>query len=1769
MRVIDNRYKILFLSYTEPLYDEYLVEDLKTNKELTLYVFKVKFFTDDFSAFIKQHFFKLTKLDSSFLEKSFDFRRIRAIDDELAPRSFYYVCETTRSEKDFFQYAQACSFAEKIELFASICRALFFLHLHGLTYSWLPISSIVLLTHNGKIHAKLKNIVMHKFDLSYKASGIYKNIETDKPVVFETEKQKDIYTCALLFFSIFNLYEVTAISEKDVYSFFSTGDFQENDSKSVKLRTSFLKILSLKFDSSFGINDILIELSSIFGDDIPVVLPSLKDELLFPNFISYQYEMQLILSSAFLKDSYITAENVFLVSANDGMGKTRFLREIENRLKVENVLTFSFFDIGIELSELCNEFLEQTHLFTTNKKKNTKTVDLSRYVGDNTKKWAREYFDFFDQCTKNMKSISQHACIALIVDDAHEITEREFLGGLLLAAYELRNFNFMMIIAYDAKDVECENYILERLQLLNKKNFYKRFFLSEMDPTYTKELISQSIHFKEIPAKFFESVFLQSAGNPKKILKLLSNFIKKKKILISEHTGYAEVTSVFSTELKNKKIDFQIINESLHKRISSFSEHHISLIKFLSIFNEPIEETWILHNKSDAERTYLNDIISQLIVTNVISTRKSSGNIRYFILDSIIKDLVLKSMDANEELRLHEIAVKQIESSTKNRLSEELAFHLKKSNSLQRARRCYIKLAIQAKRLKNLEGIRSNILEAINCTNRKNHLFLARLYLDLSIACFEMGDLKYAKIYLNKALKNCKKIENETLELEIYVQFSLLSDILFDYEKIKYYQEKAHEILFPNPTRYPKSYASFLRVEALSLYDNNMQDESLDICNTIIQLAENRPGLLKEKSNTLRIAADLMCRKNKFSEGKKMLEECVAISDKIGHIRGLLFGYMDFAFYYTLQNKRAKAIEYYRKIKVGSIKHKIVSSEIFATDYIANDYFNQKQYQLAFQYALYGFELAKKNRMYECLVRLSLLLIHICFSLNDDTLATKFFAVARKYITKGTLYNYDLNVASVRYYMYFHEYNKAHEYLNKIEPYSILDCGLIIDDMELFIQLLRIEVKKTNIAKDIDKLFEIISRDENYVVLIESSYFAFLSFLRIGNVTAMRRVYDILVNVEKAEISTAERSKIYFVRSFFEPKNAEQLLQEVIRTSFKFGFRILKIYSLFELASIYTERNEDDVAIAYYLEAISLIKMILAKLPSEQRINYFKGKRLFIASENIETLLHNGPKKSIIKYEKTGEHISLSYYNRFYKKDFLKLVNRKANFFPKISSIFLNLQNKNIINSDVIGTLNTEIKNDINTLLMKIVVELLATEAFILMIKNKNDVDIIAHYSYLGLEPNLQLFYKITSSKEPIVLTKSQLSTLGTDYDIHACLSFPIKRNSISHQSHSEVLGYVYVNSTYAINLIQSHGVSILKQYENLFGIFMQSYTFYQIATIDKLTKALTRQTLNARLEEFSNKYELFSVVYYDLDFFKTINDTYGHDVGDIVLSTVAEVVNKQLIDPEFLGRQGGEEFILCLPNVNSQEAFERAETIRKLVEKTTFLGYNFNITISLGIATYGEHSKIVMDVLQKADHAMYYSKQTGKNKVTIWTERLKTSSISINSFSQIASMSNVLNPSIVSYIVEILELSNSSKDALYIVEQYLENAKVFLNAEDAFIIFSDDGKVINEKYLMAKFEHNMPFWFSNVTDFIKEKPTGLKIFSDFPSNESNAIFRNGVSILLIPVICKEAFLGVLCFTTQRYIKEFSFTDAAIQTFAVRLIAHSCMKIFEMYKTEE
>ncbi len=207
-----------------------------------------------------------------------------------------------------------------------------------------------------------------------------------------------------------------------------------------------------------------------------------------------------------------------------------------------------------------------------------------------------------------------------------------------------------------------------------------------------------------------------------------------------------------------------------------------------------------------------------------------------------------------------------------------------------------------------------------------------------------------------------------------------------------------------------------------------------------------------------------------------------------------------------------------------------------------------------------------------------------------------------------------------------------------------------------------------------------------------------------------------------------------------------------------------------------------------------------------------------------------------------------------------------------------------------------------------------------------------------------------------------------------------------------------------------------------------------QQAVTDPLTQIYNRRFFESSLikeaERAIRQHQPFSIISLDLDYLKRINDTYGHQYGDIAIKAIASTLKKESRAVDIYARIGGEEFNILLPGVDSNGAMIAAERIRKAIEAKEIdrIGH---ITASIGVATFLEHSDRIDELIELADQAMYSAKTNGRNQVKLAKKTTDTTwqDIAINAFLAIVKNNKLpIKPEVADSIIEKLNSAGNAK---------------------------------------------------------------------------------------------------------------------------------------------
>jgi len=203
-------------------------------------------------------------------------------------------------------------------------------------------------------------------------------------------------------------------------------------------------------------------------------------------------------------------------------------------------------------------------------------------------------------------------------------------------------------------------------------------------------------------------------------------------------------------------------------------------------------------------------------------------------------------------------------------------------------------------------------------------------------------------------------------------------------------------------------------------------------------------------------------------------------------------------------------------------------------------------------------------------------------------------------------------------------------------------------------------------------------------------------------------------------------------------------------------------------------------------------------------------------------------------------------------------------------------------------------------------------------------------------------------------------------------------------------IGVINIESTY-INRFSENDVALIETISNTLGVAIMNAKLYEetkkLSLIDELTGLGNFRFLKETVEkefERAKRYNLpLSIIFFDLDNFKRINDTKGHQVGSLILVNISRLIEKIIRKSDFAFRYSGDEFVIVLPLTDKEGAKKISERLKEVINESEIEG--IKITASFGISTYPEDAASPYELLEKADKYAYLSKSLGGDKVYYW----------------------------------------------------------------------------------------------------------------------------------------------------------------------------------------
>lgn len=383
-------------------------------------------------------------------------------------------------------------------------------------------------------------------------------------------------------------------------------------------------------------------------------------------------------------------------------------------------------------------------------------------------------------------------------------------------------------------------------------------------------------------------------------------------------------------------------------------------------------------------------------------------------------------------------------------------------------------------------------------------------------------------------------------------------------------------------------------------------------------------------------------------------------------------------------------------------------------------------------------------------------------------------------------------------------------------------------------------------------------------------------------------------------------------------------------------------------------------------------------------------------------------------------------------------------------------------------------------------------------------------------------------------------------------------------QRSSRVLGAIYLDSTSDIRALDKPDLRLLEAVAAQAAIALQNARLHHQATTDPLTglhnRGFLRQIFDDELRTAEEEGDQLSVILLDLDHFKKINDTHGHDVGDEVLRRVSKRLRRALRVDDYACRWGGEEFLVLLPATARKGAQVVAEKITSAIRGQPIGEAGLTVTASVGLSIFPEHGTSSELLIKRADQALYAAKNAGRDQTVVFSEELDHTGHRQDPFEGLFDGNSAHAQRNLKAIFDTIDLLRSQRPPLEILKRTLDHVVDLTRARRALLIVLDEtgdlvvtaARAAGHRTLhsgLREFSH------STVDTAIQERRSFCNLTSDEEGFlDSSSVDRLGLhTVMCVPIFVsgKEVF-GVLYADDTIANREFGARDLS----HLEMIAH-------------
>ena len=1795
MNLINNRYRIITNISQDRVKSSYLVSDVINNHEkIQLNIINSEFATECLIDFYVAEFTTLLTINHENISKVFDFGLVHTIDNKKVNNNHYfYTNDYIENTVELYNLHTNINENQILDIIMQLCRVLNYLHIRGFIYGELNTNNIMISQVDNKYKVTLMDlptIEIQKQGYGHNKIGqiIFKSSEQiidNKPTI-----ASDIYSLGVVLIALckINVNHNSDLNESILTLENKINNQYRKDIKTLSFYNNLISIAKKMTQENLierynNINEIVEDINEFFHQKYKAFIIDEIQKLNFKTKIVGRNAEITQIMSAYENLIVPNALNkIILVQGEQGIGKTRLLKEIEHLLYMKkanvyssyainncNISNKAFIDILKKIVSMSDEETVKTYQselikFIPELGMENNIVASESLVGEKEKyRLISRIYSFIEESINNKPTI-------FIIDNAHCLDE---FSLELLEYINLKNDNeqnIMIVLSYNNGEYPSNNKLQ---QLLNKNSSNLNFYLKNLDKEETAIMIQKILSYPKVPSLFGERVYEKTYGNPLFVEETLKDFVAKKILCINESNGKWRTPFEPLAELPIATT----MEQALLNQIKEINKDSYEILSTIAIFNtavsiEVIEKLFIGTEKRI--ETYIDELCSKGILIKKI---EDMGFVFDFY-NKVLKNLIYNKLSEEQRNEKHEIAASILENLFKNEgreNKEELIYHLEKAKDKGRIVKYCLELAEKMKSLRIMDEAISKYEKALSMlSDEEDQNKKVEIYLIIGDIYSDMGNLSCALETYKKTYKYSNILVKEKLQVDCANKIANICMKRNEVEKAEEYIKKGEYILLN--FEYKSGYLENKRTLAYIYLKRQEYEKVFDICTSSIKLCGDND--LKYKGFMYNILGLMYSETSRAIEALENYRKGLKDFEEINYSEGMCRCLNNIGVIYGDHYQDSEtAISYYNKFLIISEENNIIDLELIALVNLATCYCDNFDYNSALKYFKDVLEKSKNIELEGNIFYSYNYLSYVSLKIGNNKEAYEYYLLAQKELEQYPIQGKDISI----YYemgaeLYYGIGNIEVSYKLIKKALKIYNNNGTIQDNNSKLLLCILEIHKLEKIEDIEEKIHhikvMIHGQKNNINKINALYEICIALYEKGYVQQAANLFEVHSFSEEDILIELVNIKRLYLEGLINKDKPESLML-ALDLSKKVKNKFLQWRICSAIGDYYFSQVDYFYAVNYYFEACEIIKDCTMQLPEQLRINYINAYNMMMPFNMIRGMSKTYEYSKMCNLEEGGITISNNedLTVLFNYGAFTEILNNKS-FIESAQKIYSSILPEGIHNiNDIITNMCEDPLQTLDIITKLITSMVLSTRSLIISEGNDNECLVVASsdgdHDITDIKLILQ---RVRETKNSILVSDAFISTKNIELrfmpiGMKSIMCIPIVRKNHNFVEDSNVeskraneqlkleniKGYLYMESERVLNNFNEESLNKCLDLTSFISFIMENYLLKISSSIDKLTGTLTRrfleEALSDNIEKASGASEVFSIIMFDLDNFKGVNDRFGHQTGDQVLRDVSKIVMDSIRKIDVCGRYGGEEFIVILPGTDTNVASNIAERIRQNIESKKILGSKRELTVSVGIATYPNHGKWKQELVEKADQALYVAKANGKNRCQVWEDKFSGKVKGSDKLSGIVSGNVVQDSRNVLAMVELIQIIKDECDLETKIFNALGRIIETTEAHNG-MFFMVNKNEITEKFGRKIFMENwtgVKGYSVDIIDSVIKDKQG-KCLIDWDSIIDYDLVTgmpNWNSVLAIPIIRSGVVCGILYLTVPIKVKEFKFED--------------------------